>query len=131
MEKLKGLKFQRAKTPVDAADTNLYLVGCVDAASQLKIAGVWARFKRKNGKFSCQLVIGRSLLSRKDGTIPKEELESMTMGSNLLWICRRALEGWLKDYMLCGDSVITICWVTSENKRLSLFHRNRVVPYRT
>ena len=54
----------------------------------------------------------------------------MTMGSNLLWICRRALEGWLKDYMLCGDSVITICWVTSENKRLSLFHRNRVVQIR-
>ena len=130
LQKLKGLKFQRARVPVDAVDTNLYLVGCVDAAAQLKIAGVWARFKRKNGKFSCQLVIGRSLLSRKDGTIPKEELEAMTMGSNLLWICRRALEGWLKDYMICGDSVITICWVTSENKRLSLFHRNRVVQIR-
>ena len=130
LQKLKGLKFQRARVPEDAVDTNLYLVGCVDAAAQLKIAGVWARFKRKNGKFSCQLVIGRSLLSRKDSTIPKEELESMTMGSNLLWICRRALEGWLKDYMLCGDSVITICWVTSENKRLSLFHRNRVVQIR-
>ena len=130
LQKLKGLKFQRARVPVDAVDTNLYLVGCVDAAAQLKIAGVWARFKRKNGEYSSQLVIGRSLLSRKDGTIPKEELEAMTMGSNLLWICRRALEGWLKDYMLCGDSVIAICWVTSEKKRLSLFHRNRVVQIR-
>ena len=65
-------------------DTNLYLVGCVDAAAQLKIAGVWARFKRKNGKFSCQLVIGRSLLSRKDSTIPKEELESMNFQLILL-----------------------------------------------
>ena len=59
-----------------------------------------------------------------------EELEVMTAGSNLLWICRRALGGWLDDYGLFGDSVIAICWVTSENKRLSLFHRNRVVQTR-
>ena len=127
--KLQGLKFSRAKIPFDAKNTRLHLVGCVDAADSLKIMGVWARFERKSGDFSSQLLIGRSLLSR-GGTIPKEELEAMTAGSNLLWICRKALEGWLEDYALCGDSVITLCWITSENKRLSLFHRNRVVQVR-
>ena len=51
----------------------------------------------------------------------------MTIGSNLLAVCRKALEGWLEDYSLFSDSVISICWVTSEKKRLSLYHRNRVV----
>ena len=91
--------------------------------------GVWAQFKRRNGSFSTKLVIGRSLLSR-GGTIPKEELEAATIGSNLLWIVRKALEGMVAEYSLCSDSVISICWITSENKRLSLYHRNRVVQVR-
>ena len=128
--KLQGIQFNRARIPPDAVDTKLHLVCCVDAADQLKIVGVWARFRKKAGGFSSQLVIGRSLLGREEGTIPKEELEALTIGSNLLWICRKAMEGWLEDYSLCGDSVIALCWITSEKKRLSLFHRNRVMQTR-
>ena len=124
LHKLKSMKFTRAKVPVDAADLKLSLYGTVDAANKLKIVAIYARFRRKNGRYSCQLLIGRSLLSR-DGTIAQEELESMTIGSNLLWICRRALTDWLDSYHLFGDSVIAICWVISEKKRLSIFHRNR------
>ena len=69
------------------------------------------------------------MLSR-GGTIPKEELEAATIGSNLLWIVRKALEGMVVKYSLCSDSVISICWITSENKKLSLYHRNRVVQVR-
>ena len=127
--KLQGLKYRRAVIPEDAVNTRVHLTACVDAANKLKIVGVWARFRRKCGKYSSQLLIGRSLLSR-GGTIPKEELEALTIGSNLLAVCRKALEGWLEDYSLFGDSVIAICWVTSEKKRLSLFHRNRVVQIR-
>ena len=129
IHKLRGLQFQRARVPQDAADTRLHLACCVDAADNLKIVGVWARFRRVCGKFSSQLIIGRSLLS-KGGTIPKEELEAATVGSNLLFIVRRALEGWVEDYALFSDSTIALCWITSENKRLSLYHRNRVVQVR-
>ena len=38
----------------------------MDAADQLKIAGVWARFWKIGGGFLSQLVIGRSLLGRED-----------------------------------------------------------------
>ena len=89
--KLKGVKFSRPKVPVDALNLKLHLYACVDAANKLKIVGVWARFLRKNGRWSCQLLIGRSLLC-KNGTLPMEELEALMIGSNLLWICRRALK---------------------------------------
>ena len=127
--KLRSMKFARAKIPADAEDCKMYLMGKVDASDEMKIVGVWARFARKSGGYSAQLLIARSLLSR-GGTIAQEELESLTIGSNLLWVCRRALEGWLEDYGLFGDSVISLCWTTSENKRLSIFHRNRVVQIR-
>ena len=130
MYKLKSMQFRRAVVPVDAVDPKkAHLLAAVDAAKPLKIVGVWARFRRRNNKFSSQLLIGRSLLSR-DSTLPQEELEAQTIGSNLLAVCRKALDGWVEDYSLFADSVIAICWVTSENKRLSLFHRNRVVQIR-
>ena len=115
---LRGIQFNRAVIPEDAESTELQLVAAVDAA-EVKVAGIWGRFKRKNGLYSCQLIIGRSLLATVDSTIPKQELESLTIGSNLLWIVRKALENWKHDYVLLSDSVISLCWVTNENKRLS------------
>ena len=52
------------------------------------------------------------------------------MGSNLGWILRQALQNWVKSYILIGDSTISLCWVTSDKKRLSLYHRNRCVQVR-
>ena len=75
-------------------------------------------------------MIGRSLLGNEDSSIPKEELESLTMVSNLCWVVRQALERFVESYILIGDSQIALCWISSEKKRLSLFHRNRVVQIR-
>ena len=36
----------------------------------------------------------------------------------------------MDQHILFGDSVIALCWVTSEKLRLSLFHRNRVLQVR-
>ena len=71
------------------------------------------------------LCIGRSLIAKDDSSIPREELEALTIGSNLLWIVRKALESWLEDYSLISDSCIALCWATANNKRLSIWHRNR------
>ena len=127
LHNLRGIPFNRAKIPSDAVNTDMYLIAAVDAANDLKIAGVYARFLRTNGKWSSQLLIGRSLLAKEDSSIPKEELEAATIGSNLLSITRKALEGWVKDYMLISDSCIALCWLTAEDLRLSLFHRNRCI----
>ena len=126
LEKLRGMKFTRARVPVDALNHDLQLIAAVDAASELKIAGVWARFMRINGEYSSQLVIGRSVLCREDSSIPKEELEAASIGSNLLHVVKRAYHDWLDEFYLISDSTIALCWISSINKRLGLFHRNRV-----
>ena len=126
LHNLRGMKFVRARIPTDAVNTTMDLVAAVDASNELKIAGVWARFLRTNGEYSSQLLIGRALLVREGSSIPKEELEAATIGTNLLWIVRQAVGKWLGSYVLLVDSVIALCWITTENKRLSLFHRNRV-----
>ena len=105
------------------------IVAC-DMAKEIKMVGALGRFRLDTGKFSCQLVMGRSLLADEDGTIPKGELESLTMGSNMGWILRQALENWIESYIVIGDSTIALCWVTSDKRRLSLFHRNCCVQIR-
>ena len=125
LQKLKGLQFSRARIPIDAVNCHMELVAAADAAEELKVCGVWARFLRSNGEYSSQLIIGRGLLSKEGSSIPKEELEACAIGSNLLWIVRKSLSNWVKEYLLVSDSVISLCWITAENKRLSLFHRNR------
>ena len=46
IQRLKGLQFRRPRIPRDALDTELHLVGCVDAADELKIVGVWAKLEK-------------------------------------------------------------------------------------
>ena len=52
------------------------------------------------------------------------------MGSNLSWIVRQALEKWVSSYILVGDSTIAQRWVCNDEKKLSLYHRNRAVQVR-
>ena len=37
-----------------------------------------------------------------------------------------ALEGWLDEMFMAGDSTISLCWTVYENNKLDVFVRNRV-----
>ena len=130
IEKLRGIRFKRAKMPLDAVNCKMGLITAGDTAEKSKITGAWARFKLKNGSYSCQNLLGRSLMA--NSTTPKDELDALTMTTNLNWILRQMLVNWVDEEndISISDSTIALCWVSSEKKRLSLFHRNRTVQIR-
>lgn len=130
VEQLRGIQFTRPRMPETAVSTKMRLITGVDAALLALIMGCWGCFKLRDGSWSCQFIIGRGLLAPPNGTIPKNELESLCGGSNLSWVVRKALGDWVDSQMVVGDSIIALCWTTSENKRLSMFHRNRVIQIR-
>ena len=129
IEKCRGLKYTRALMPADAVDTSLRLLTGVDAAKEGLMMGCWGGFLLKDGSWSNQLVLGRSLLARSE-SIPKDELEALCGGSNMAWVVRMSLKEWVVSSILFGDSRIALCWLTSEKLRLSLYHRNRVLQIR-
>ena len=129
-EKLCGLKFDRAVMPMDAVDSKLRIIVLADYAKKLHVIGSWGGFKLKSGNWSCKHILSRNLLADKNQTIPKGELQSLTNASNMCWLLRKILSDWVESYVICGDSVIALCWVSAENKSLSMFHRNRVVQIR-
>jgi len=59
---LKGLAFQRTIIPVDAVEAKVELLVMTDASQNLGVVAVFGRVKRKNGQYSCQLIMGRSKL---------------------------------------------------------------------
>ena len=102
----------------------------VDAAKELLVIWAGVGFKRKNGEWSSAYLIGRSLLAARDSTIPRDEMEALVAGSNMLWLLRQILSCWTDSYLLAGDAQIPLFWVLSEKKRLGLWHRTRSVQIR-
>ena len=130
LEQLRGIRFRRPIMPETAINTDMRLITVVDAALQALVMGCWGCFELADGGWSSQLVLGRGLLAPTNSTIPKNELESLCGGSNLAWVVKKALGDWVKSSILVGDSIIALCWTNSENKRLSMFHKNRVIQIR-
>ena len=79
----------------------------VDAAKKVLIMGSWVGFQLKNGSWSNQLLLGRSLLAKNE-SIPKSELDSLCAGSNMAWVVRIALCEWVDQHILFGASVIAL-----------------------
>ena len=103
LEGLRGIKFSRARMPVDAVDEKLRMITLVDAADDMIMVGIWVGFLRKNGSWSCQHLIGRCFLTDENGTIPKSELQALTGGANLQCIVRKALSDWVTLSIVAGD----------------------------
>ena len=130
LERCKGLQFTRPKMPVDAVDTKMRLVVMVDAAEELLLVWAGNGFRRRNGTWSSAYLVGRSLLMNVESTIPKDEMEALVAGSNMLWLLRQILSRWVDTFVLIGDAQITLYWVLSEKKRLGLWHRTRAAQIR-
>ena len=130
LERLRGIQFHRPIMPEKAVDTKMRVITAIDAALEVIMVGSWGCFKLVDGSWSCKLIIGRGILAPSEGTIPKNELDALTGGSNLNWIVTRALDSWVDQSLIVGDSRIALAWVTTETKRLSMFHRNRVIAIR-
>ena len=126
LERCRGLKFARPRMPVNAINSKMRLIVCVDAAPELVVIWAGVGFELSTGEWSSAYLVGRCLLAPVDSTIPKDELEALVAGSNLCWVVRNILSGWVDTYILAGDAQIPLFWILSEKKRLGLWHRSRV-----
>ena len=130
LEMLRGLKFSRPVMPSNAVDTKLRILVGGDTAGEVEMIGAWGGFRLTDGSFSCQHLLGRSLLTDANKSIAKLELDSLCGASNMKWIIRMALNDWVDTEILFNDSRIALFWTISENKRLGIFHRSRVLQIR-
>eukprot|EP00794_Sanderia_malayensis_P002157 gene2157-biopygen1930 len=76
------LKFKRVIIPEDAVSLHINTIDFGDASHLLTCIAIYARFLRRNGKYSCQLIFPRTRTVPKDHTQPRAELYAALINSH-------------------------------------------------
>ena len=124
---LKSITFQRAVVPTDAVNLDVNILGFGDASQHIVCVAIYARYKRTNGKYSCQLVFARSRLVPDNLSLPRAELYAALVNSHSTETVKRAFYKHFKSSMYFTDSQITLHWISNQNKALKPWIRNRVI----
>ena len=83
-EVIQGMKeiTYRRDVPDDVINLDIETLDFRDASTQLICAAVYARCKRKNGEYSCQLVFARSKVVPRNTSTPRAELLAATINAS-------------------------------------------------
>ena len=123
------VRVDRCVVPKEAVDPDsIRLLAFADAAEHAGGAAVYASWLLKDGTYSCQLLTSRSKLLNQ--TIPRNELESIRIMSDLVLDVKRALGDKVKETLYFSDSTVAICWVHTVTKKLRLYTLHRVIDIR-
>ena len=129
VDELRHLKFRRAVVPVDAVSLEMETIETADAGERLICAAVYARFKRKNGSLSCQLIFARTKIIH-DLSIPRAELEAALLNATTGHVVKLSLGSLLKRSWKLSDSQVALHWINCIRYGLKMWVRNRVVEIR-
>ena len=130
ISKLKDLRYRRAVIPQDAASLDVQTLEFGDASNVLVCVAIYVRFLRKNGSYSCQLLIGKSRLVPDNMTMPRAELFASVINTHAGEIVRKALYKHVKKSTKYTDSQIALHWITNDARVLKPWVRNRCIEVR-
>ena len=126
MEEIKDLKFKRAVIPDDAVSLSFHTLDFGDASTKILCVAIYARFLRKNGEYSCQLLFARTKIISPPITQPRAELYAATVCTHTGEVVKRACRRFHEHHVKITDSQVTLYWIHNSNKPLKQFVRNRV-----
>ena len=127
MNKVKEIKFNRAVVPIDAVNLDIETIDFGDASRVLICAAIYARFKLKNGGYSCQLVFSKSKVVPDNTTMPRAELSAAVLNARIGFVVQRSFGKYFKGCLKLTDGQIVLHWIHNQKIRLKLFPRNRVI----
>ena len=124
---LGSIKFKRAIVPDDAIDLEIDTIDTGDSSKLIACIAIYARFKRRSGEYSCQLVFARSKLVPDGMTQPRAELLAAHVNAHTGEVVKRAFGTYHKSSLKLTDSQITLHWINNKDLSLKQWVRNRVV----
>ena len=127
LEGVGQLKYSRIVIPSDAESLTMDIIGTGDASAKMTCAACYVRFKRKNGDYSCQLMLSKTKIVHT--TLPRAELVAATLNVHVTEIVKRSVESFrtISGCIYVLDSEIVLHWICSMVKQLKPFVRNRVL----
>ena len=127
MKELPSLKFNRAVIPKDAVSLELDTIDSGDSSKEMACVAIYARFLRKCGSYSCQLIFARSKLVPDGMSIPRAELLAANLNTHTGEVVKRSLRTIHKKSLKLTDSQVTMHWINNQELPLKQWTRNRVV----
>ena len=94
IQKINDLHYQRTIVPEDDIRLDVETIDAGDASQSLACVAVYARMKRHNGTYSCQLVLSRSKLIPKNMSQPRAELYAALLNAHTGEEVRRSFYKW-------------------------------------
>ena len=116
--KFSKLKFKRCIVPEDAVNLDIDTLEMADVTLEMACAATYARFKRKSGSFSCQLVFAKTKIVPEGMSIPRAELMAASLNASTGHAVNHALSDMIKGRMHFTDSQIALCWISNSRLRL-------------
>ena len=127
LQGLAEIQYNRSVVPEDAVSLDIDTIELGDASDSLICAAVYARFLRKNGSYSCQLVFSRSKLVPPGMSIPRAELLAAHLNATIGHIVHLAFKDLHKDRIKLTDSQVSLFWISSTDNPLKQWTRNKSV----
>ena len=121
------MKYKRAIVPPDAKNLDIVTIDTGDASSNLICTAIYARFEKKDGSFSCQLVFARSKVIPEGTSIPRAELMAAAMNAATGHTVRKAFGSYHKKSIKLTDSMVALHWISSQRTALKTWVRTRVI----
>ena len=115
MQEIGKVKFNHGVVPEDHVNLNIIVIA--DASKTLAGAVIHARFLKKDGKYSCQLVFSCSKII-PDGLIqPRAKLFITPMNTHTAEMVRKILRSSHKESVKLCDSQVILFWINNSNLR--------------
>ena len=129
IEEINSIQFNRAVIPHDAVDTNVETIDSADASQKMICVTIHARFERKSGSHSCQLVFSRTKIVPQDMSQPRAELLAAELNAATGHVVKIAFGERHKKCLKLSDSQVAIHWLGCTRTRLKLWVRNRSIEF--
>ena len=97
-----------------------------DAGENLICAAVYARYKLRNGGYSCQLIFARTKVIH-GLTIPRAELAAALLNASTGHVVHLSLKDMHKRSWKTTDSQVALHWICCTKSLLKLWVRNRML----
>ena len=123
------IKFQSEVVPEDAINLDIQTIDAVDASQKLACVAIYAKYFKRDGTHSCQLILARLKLIPDGLSQPRAELFAATMNTHTGEIVRRLLQFQEnhKGKMKLTNSQVVLHWLSNHRKEVKQWVRNRVV----
>ena len=116
MKGIGNLRFKRAIVPEDAINPDVNTLDLGDTSQSLVCMYIYARFLRKHGKYSCELVLSRTRVVPKWISQPRLEMYAALINGYTGEVVRRSFYNWHQSIKFT-HSQITLHWIHDEEKQ--------------